>query len=61
MVGRDANEDTAALLQLDGAGLSPLVEIQFQKLLYKVGKNTLQEAWKPSVWLLPEMQSVRGL
>ena len=35
LVSKDGNEDIAAQLQLEGAHLSPLIEIQFQELFYK--------------------------
>lgn len=35
LVGKDENEDLAAQLQLDSMGLSLLVEIRFQEVLYK--------------------------
>lgn len=36
LVDKDANKDIAVRFWLDGAGLSQLVKIRFQGLLYKV-------------------------
>lgn len=48
MVGKDADEDTAA----HAAGLSPLVKVQFQEVFIKVDSDvaeTVPEAWQLSV------------
>lgn len=43
MVSKDTIEDKAEQLQLDGAGLNPLAEIQFHKLLYEASLTAMQE------------------
>lgn len=42
-VSKDTTEDKAEQLQLDAAGLSPLAEIQFHKLLYEASLTAMQE------------------
>lgn len=62
MAGKDANENIAAHLRLDGgwAGLSPLVETLFQELLHKAaqqgrGLNGVAKLWPMAAGLSSTM------
>lgn len=67
LVNKDANEDVTVQLQLDRAGVNPLVETGFWEVLYKdrntvprLGGSVLASAWC-SVHERPLSAAIAGL